>query len=68
MLRITALADDRDEIVEVNVWVFFLEQSVSPSQIDAIWFDLMLEGSSRRVVIHAEILDTSAVFESPPDN
>jgi hypothetical protein len=65
MLWITALADDRDEIVEVNVWVFFLEQSVSPSQIDAIWFDLMLEGSSCRV---AEILDTSAVFESPPDN
>ena len=37
MLGITALADDRDEIVEVNVWVIFLEQSLLPSQIDAIW-------------------------------
>jgi hypothetical protein len=37
MLAITALADDRDEVVEVNVWVIFLEQSLSPSQIDAIW-------------------------------
>jgi hypothetical protein len=37
MLAITALADDRDEVVEVNVWVIFLEQSLSLSQIDAIW-------------------------------
>ena len=37
ILGITALADDRDEIVEVNVWVIFLEQSLLPSQIDAIW-------------------------------
>ena len=37
MLGITALGDDRDEIVEVNVWVIFLQQSLSPSQIDAIW-------------------------------
>jgi hypothetical protein len=37
MLEITALADDRDEILEVNVWVIFLEQSLSPSQIDATW-------------------------------
>jgi hypothetical protein len=37
MLGITALVDDRDEIVEVNVWVIFLEGSPSPSQIDATW-------------------------------
>ena len=37
MLGITALADDRDEIVEVNSRVIFLEQSLSPSQIDATW-------------------------------
>ena len=29
MFGITALADDRDEIVEINVWVIFLEQSVA---------------------------------------
>jgi hypothetical protein len=40
MLGITTLADDRDEIAEVNVWAIFLEQSLSPSQIDATWFGL----------------------------
>jgi hypothetical protein len=37
MLGVTALTDDRDEIAKVNVWVIFLEQSLTPSQVDANW-------------------------------
>jgi hypothetical protein len=44
MLGVTVLTDDRNEIVEVNVWIIFLGQSLS--QVDATWLILMLEGSS----------------------